>query len=186
MDTNSSEHRELSDFQQKYLKEVSSFPLRQPYEPWKLAQVICREYILCIGWTKESNLLIVEFDGYEVIDLMADKQIIKVSSNISNNLSQGNNFFDVPELNELVNVFGIYGGDGNQVCSDGWKIGLVYPFWPNAAVYMKPQSSKDSVWENMRLLELDGMEYYDLKCGFSPNESMFLVSNLHGVNIFKR
>ncbi len=186
MANSSFEHQELSSYQRKYLEEVRTLSLDEPPHLWKFIQAILREQIHCVGWTKDNLILLVDFDGYIIIDPKENIEVIQTKTAIADSLSKDNQLFTVNELNEQVSVFGIYGGAGNHVCSDGWKLGLVYPYWPNAAVFMKPPTSGTNIWEEMVLIKLIGMEYNDLNCGFSPDESMFFISSTGGVNVFKR
>lgn len=91
--------------------------------------------------------------------------------------------------NEKVSIFGILGGGGNRVTSDGWNINIIYPKWPNAAaVIQKPRELNKSraIWEDVILIKLNMLEYTELDCAFSNNEQHFLIMGSGGIEVFSR
>ena len=146
--------------------------------------------MLSAGWTKDNKVLLVSHDGYSVSNPTDGKIIIEnYSKDWLRNISKDNLEFELNEFNEIVKIFGLFGGDGNHVTSDRWKLEVVYPAWPNSLVLIrepKAQGVDSKRWEAIRIIHLNRLEYSDLKCGFSYDENYFMIINSSGAEIFSR
>lgn len=184
------EHLELNSFQKNYLDKVRQLEPSDPFLPWNNRIVIPGAGILAVGWTNDNYILVISNDGYAVFDPINGTPKVEMNKlgTVYHLFAANNLSFEVPELNEVVRVFGIYGGDGNHVTSDGWGLELIYPAWPNSAVLLrKPSLSVHrEVWEEVKIISLKRLEYIELKCGFSNNGKHFLIVGGGGIEIFSR
>jgi hypothetical protein len=180
----------LNEYQIKYISEIKKIKVSMPFSPWKHQIYIDFEGILACGWTKDNYILMISYDGYKVIDPINGETINEDFTEISYNLMSSNNqSYNAKIIDECVNVFGIYGGRGNLVSSDGWKLNILYPYWPNSIVSIgksQIETSDSEIWKNIRLIKLSNLEYNSLNCGFSPDENYFLILGTEGVEVFSR
>jgi len=179
----------LNSYQKKYLSKIKELELSEPFFPWKNRTAVNMEGMFACGWTNDNLILMVCYDGYIITNPLGE--IIEENKDISpyELMSKDNLEFKVQNRNENIKIFGLYGGNGNLVSSEGWKLEIIYPSWPNSFVVLKRPRKKNetlSVWEGIKLLALKEQEYTNLKCGFSINEKHFLISGSNGVEIFSK
>ena len=151
----------LNSFQKKYLNEIKKLKLNKPYLPWTNKSYVCFEGIFACGWTKEDFILLIKYDGYCLINPRNGEVVLEDYSEVSYNLMSKNNLiFNAKIIDELVNIFGLYGGKGNLVTSDGWKLNILHPNWPNSVVSIgkaKIEEDSNEIWNNIRLLFLKNL-----------------------------
>ncbi len=160
---------------------------QNPFEDWVRHTCFPFEGLIGCGWTSNNQILLISHDKYVIYDSKRFDKLIEIDGHPYDKFSSDNLDFIVKESEEQVKIFGLFGGNGNCVSEDGWKLEVIYPNWPNAVVLIrKPDTRGLERWEGLRLVELELLEYVDLKCGFSRNQEMFMISGHLGVEVFIR
>lgn len=181
----------LNTYQKKYLHELKKLIPGEPFPPWTNRVVLNNEGIFGAGWTINNHILMICYDGYFLAN-PASGEIIEENLGISpyDHMTRDNLAFNIPNTGEIVKIFGLFGGDGNYISSDGWKLQILHLVWPNSvASIKKPTIIKENkkMWQDIQLISLVSLEYGNLKCGFSLNEKHFMILGInHGIEIFTR
>lgn len=182
---------DLNSFQKQYLLEIKKIKPTSPFSDWNKFQFVNFEGLFACGWTSDNLLLMVNYNGYQLVNPLSGKVVEENFERLSYNYMSNNNLeFILPKSNQRINIFGIFGGKGNLVTSDGWILDIVYPYWPNCLVSLKrPKIDNENIleiWEGIKLIKLEMLEYSNLNCGFSNNEKHFFISGNLGVEIYSR
>lgn len=181
---------DLNKFQKKYLSEIKKIKPDKPFTAWNNFQSAEYEGLFACGWTKDDNLLLVNYNGYKLIDPASGFTLEEDNQKLSYEYMSSNNLNFKYNGEEDINIFGIYGGRGNLVTKDGWVLDILYPYWPNCIVALKrptkPNEITLEIWQGINLIKLETLEYNNLNCGFSNNEQFFVISGSFGVEIYGR
>jgi hypothetical protein len=181
-----SDYLKLNSFQKKYLSEIKKMTPTLPFKPWQNRAVVNMEGMFACGWTKNNLILMVCHDGYILVDsfgyLIEKNKISPFDLMSPDNLS-----LNLKSIGENIRIFGIYGGNGSLINSEGWKLNIIFPSWPNSAVTLrKPyiENNNVEIWEDCKIIGLQEIEYTNLKCGFSFDGTHFLISGSNGIEVF--
>lgn len=185
---NSQDFKHINAYQKEYLLEVKKMYPTNKLHPWKLKKSLLIEGLIAVGWNKSNEIVLITNDKYLIynplIEMFSDEVYVP---NIFELFSTNNLKFKIG--NRTINIFGLYGGDGNRVSSDGWVLEIIHPYWPNAITLLREPTVPGNLqkkWAGIKLIELKLIDYYDLKCGFSPDFKSFVISNGNGFEIFVR
>lgn len=181
------QHLDLNDHQKEYRKQILRLSPTPNFGPWSHSRSVVVEGAIGVGWTKDCRLLVLDYDSYRLVDVRDGTQQESRMNSITDHVSEDNLFFRGID-GELVNMYGLYGGNGNCITSDGWSLNVVCPAWPNSVVMLRNLRLKPSakIWEGGALLRHKVIGYNDLRCGFSPDEKALVICNGEGAEIFAR
>jgi hypothetical protein len=166
---------------------VLSLEPTAPPEPWRQHAFIAAGGVVAAGWTDDEKILLVSHDGYSLnaTDGQRVERVRDSAGFFPSSLS-----FAVPSQAKPVRVFGIHGGDGLWVTSDGWSLEVVYPLWPRAWLLMRApptQPGTPGYLGGATRLDLQGLDEHDwLKVGFSASGQHLLAASASGCLILSR
>ena len=180
-------HLDLNEYQKQILASLRAKIPGDPPEPWRRSHCVPLGGLLCAGWTKKNQLLLVSPDGHTLFDPSTGEYSLKnLTQEPYKNMSPDHLVFTIPETEEQVAIFGIFNGNGNCVMGQ-WNLSVVYPAWPNALVTISSlQSGTGQYGEGMFPIKLDILEYCDLSCAFSNDGQYFVVIGSAGAELFTR
>lgn len=181
----------LNDYQVEMLKLARNLHPAEPPLPWGRRVIIPAAGVLAAGWDKSENMLLISVDGYSLSDSSTGERLVRdrdsertYAALVSNDLR-----FENPETHELIDIFGVNGGDGIHRTEDQWTLQKIYPWWPKEAVIIKspfiPGSGKHHLLDDAYLIKLVRIDGW-LKCGFSPSGKHFAVVGSGGAEVFSR
>jgi hypothetical protein len=162
-----------------------------PPEPWGNRVIVAASGVIASGWDKSENILLISTDGYSLSDsssgtrVSRDRDREKTFDSILPSYLQ----FRLTETQEIIDIFGVNGGDGIHRTKDGWTLKTVYPWWPHESVILKPPfvpgSGRHGLLDDAYMIELQRLTGW-LKCGFSPAGKYFAIVGSAGAEIFSR
>ncbi len=181
----------LNESQREILQRARELRPTEPPQPWGSRKIISASGVLAAGWDQAGKILLVSMDGYSLSDPNTGERLVRdrdrgktYAAMVFNNLR-----FQSPETQELIDIFGINGGDGIHRTQDGWTLKKIYPWWPEEAVILQPpfisSAGNYPLIDNaylIKLIRLDGW----LKCGFSPSGQHFMIVGSAGAEVFSR
>ena len=179
----------LASFQQALLAEARALTPGPPPPPWTAAPHVVAGGILAGGWTSDGHIVLISSAGYSVIDPTTGARVIR-------NRDPETTFaafapdpltFVEPETGEHVRVFGVWGGDGVHVTSDGWELEVIYPWWPEVDVLLRPPRGPGMHGFLEGAYLLDGLVGVTWRgCGFAPSGDCFMLLASDGPIVYLR
>ena len=161
-----------------------------PPLPWHNRIVISAAGVLAAGWTRNDRLLLISADGYSISNpLTGEIEIRNREQDLRNYFSKDFSEFKPTELDHIVKVFGVRGGDGIHCTEDGWELRSFHPNLNTQIVGIRQSNQQlrhSEYWRNFSLISLTRLEYNSLKFGLSPGESSFCIVGSGGAEIFSR
>lgn len=183
----------LDEDQKEFITKFKKLKLGEPFEPWTKRVIIPAAGVIACGWTKDNKAFIYSTGGYSVSDPSSGERIVRnriEDSSSKSNVSDNNLEFYIEEIDENIKIFGISGGDGNYQTNDGWSLIRFSPTLIHEVIGIKkPYNRKKGnvgLLEDLQLIKLDRLEYFELKIGFSPNQKHFGIFGSGGAEIFTR
>lgn len=166
--------------------------LTEPQEPWGNRKVISAAGVIASGWTTDNKVFLLSSDGYSVSYALTGEREIRNrdEKNIAmSKFSHDNLEFRIDELGQTIKVFGLRGGNGNHLTSDGWHLDSFHPELGQQVVGLrnfKDRKNEPDEWRNYKLIKLERLENFTLTYGFSPDEKHFGIFGSGGAEIFSR
>ncbi|MVO99924.1 hypothetical protein [Paenibacillus lutrae] len=183
-----STHEIRTPFELDLLGKAQNMQQTVPPEPWIYEVIVPASGVTACGWDEDENLVLISGSGYSITQAITGKRIHRDrdSSLTDAGMSKDYLTFTVPLTGLVMGVFGFEAGDGIFGTDDGWRLDVIYPWWPRASVVL------DNVFrQGYRYLEdavmidlkrLDG----PVKCGFSPSGRHFVVLGSGGALVYSR
>lgn len=161
----------------------NEFSLVEKTLSWELHYSIRINGIIAAGWLKNNDVLIIGADAIFISSNIVKKIIDEdYDTDFNKHMSSNNLFYDLSGRNELVNVFGIRGGGGN-LFSTKYKLALDSIYFDNTICIPRVTNLKDNSFD---FIELPLVHYSEkLLCGFSDDESLFMVKGSNFINVYK-
>jgi hypothetical protein len=89
------------------------------------------------GFDARGRLLVLSLDGYGIVDPVSLETVERDRGcDATAALSVERLTFRVPSTGENVAVWGLWGGDGSHMTSDGWRVATVHPWWPHDRIVL--------------------------------------------------
>lgn len=181
----------LNEYQVGLLNRARALKPTVPPEPWGHKIIVSAAGVLAAGWDQSENVLLISSDGYSLTEPLSGARLIRNRDYEITfaSILPGNLYFRTIETQEIIPIFGVWGGDGIHMTEDGWSLAYIYPWWPEATVLIKrpfvPGSGRTGLLDDAYLIQLERLEGW-LKCGFSPSGKHFAVIGSGGAEIFSR
>lgn len=179
----------LTPFQEALRAEARALEPGPPPPPWIAAPPIIAGGILAGGWTSDGHIVLVSWEGYSVIDPATGARVIRQRDSEATfaALTPDHLTFVEPETGEHVRVFGVWGGDGAHVTSDGWALEVIYPWWPEVDVLLRPPRGPGAHGYLDGAYLLDGLVGATWRgCGFAPSGNRFMLLASDGATVYIR
>ncbi|MBL7936324.1 MAG: hypothetical protein JNM51_11020 [Bacteroidia bacterium] len=166
--------------------------LTDPPSPWTNRKIISAAGIIANGWTKDNKIFLLSADGYSISNPTSGEIEIRnhdESNTAMTKFSTDNLEFTVDELKQTIKIFGLRGGNGNHLTSDGWALDSFHPALGEQIVgikNLKSRSDQKEYWQTFTLINLVRLEHFTLTYGFSPNEKHFAIFGSGGAEVFTR
>jgi hypothetical protein len=183
---------ELTEHERNVLREALSVEEGEPPLPWRREALIFAGGVIAAGWTREENILLVSHSGFGIFtpsgaQLQRDHDVKRAYSA----LSWESLTFTIPQQRGVVPVFGINGGEGCHLTSDGWSVDLIYPQWPRTRVLLRAPSGQGvgnrGSFAGATRLQIEGLDIHDwLRAAFSPSGKRLMVVGSSGCLVFTR
>lgn len=181
------QHLQLNDHQRRYREQILELSPTLRFGPWSHCRSVAVEGAVGVGWLEGDGLVVIDNDSYRVVNVHNGvTQEFKMGS-ISDHVSEDNLVFRTLDGGSF-HMYGLYGGNGNCVTSDGWQLHVLCPAWPNSVVMLRNSRllPNAKIWEGGALMKHGVIAYNDLRCGFSPDEKAFVIYSGEGVEVFTR
>lgn len=178
----------LDPYQQGLLSQARSLLPEPPPGPWRAGVNIHAGGIVAAGWD-EDRIVLLSHSGYSMIHPSTGERLARDRDRDATwtALAQDRLSFTIPATSKKIPVFGIWGGDGCHVTADGWRVEVIYPWWPLPAVILGAPigPGANGPLEGATLLDgVDGGGW--ICCGFSPSGSHLMIVESAGPLIVSR
>ncbi|MEC0245255.1 hypothetical protein P4H65_05535 [Paenibacillus chitinolyticus] len=176
-----------TDFERDLLRQARRLTPGEPPPPWRLQTVIAAAGVTAGGWDGDGRIVLIG-SGYSVTDAFTGQRLVRErdEAKTERHLAGGGLTFTVPETGEEIGVFGLDGGDGIQMNADGWRLEVIYPWWPRASVILENVFSGGYRYlAGAVMLEIPRLDGW-LKGGFSPSGEAFMVLGAGGAAVFAK
>ncbi len=179
----------LTDYEEALLARARALVPAPPPLPWKRAVPFFTGGIVAAGWDNADHVVLISHEGYSVTDPLTGDRLVRDrdAERTFAAMSPDNLSFTIPESNERIAIFGLWGGDGNHMTSDGWQLDVIYPWWPRVDVLIRgPRSGPARDYLDSVTL-IDGLSHTTWRgCGFSPSEQHFMLLESDGPKVYTR
>lgn len=154
--------------------------------PWYVSASYWPATIYAAGWTQTNQLVIVTDYAFSLNSPTRENTILMVEKEFpfKDNITDHWLRLDFQEINEVINLFGIYTGDGILV-SSSWELDIIYPWWPIGLV-MVANLQEHSTNEKIGGCPIHEFNYDWFRCGFSPDGKHFVVLTSEYAKVFSQ
>lgn len=175
-----------TDFERDLLLQARRLIPGDPPPPWQLQTVIGAAGVTAGGWDGDGRIVLISGSGCSVTDAWTGQRLVRErdAEKTERHLTGGGLRFTVPDTGEEIGVFGPDGGDGIGMSADGWRLDVIYPWWPRASVILENVFSREYRYlAGAVMLEIPRLDGW-LKAGFSPSGEAFMVLGSGGAVVF--
>ncbi len=179
----------LTEYQRALLEQARAIVPGPPPPPWETGVAVFAGGALAAGWTHDEHIVVISTNGYSVSNPATGERLVRDrdEQRMYTFLSPDNLSFALPDTDEQVRIFGVWGGDGSHVTSDGWNVEAIYPWWPEVDVVIWPPRGPGGAgyFDGAYLLDLAGIGTWR-GCGFSPSGKYLMLLDSAGAQVYYR
>lgn len=177
-----------SSFELKLLEKAKGLPSLDESSGWRKSVIIPAAGVIAGGWTKNEEILLISSNGFSLTTIDGIRIEREEDAELTERMiSEDRLSFAHPSTNEEIKLFGLDAGDGVYGNKEGWRIEVIYPWWPRATVTLKnifdPNHRLDEYLDNTFMLDLERIDGWT-KCGFSKSGKVFMVIGSAGAEVF--
>lgn len=157
-------------------------------EPWREAIIVPAAGAYACGWDEQEQFLMIGTSGYSLTVPDTGEQVARERDSrlTEKSLSSNDLVFSPPQGGSDIRLFGFEAGGGIRVTEDGWRLEVIYPWWPRASVILEQVFAPGYAYLRQAVLldtrRLDG----PLICGFSPSGRSIAILGSGGATLYSR